>query len=101
MPDNNATETANKIGDHGDRERFIRDLYALAAFFTSRTDIPVPGGLTVHVRADTKEVNRIAESMGVPEYGSKYPDGVAQADFQLPNTVTDVQVFVSARGIGR
>lgn len=97
MPDNSATEAANKISDHGDRERFIRDLYAVAAFFTSNTDFPVPDGLTVHVRTDgdIELVEALALAMGTDEYGTRI-GLVAQTDFQMANTVTGVDVIVTS-----
>lgn len=97
MPDNSATEAANKISDHGDRERFIRDLYAVAAFFTSNTDFPVPDGLSVHVRTDgdIELVQQLARAMGADEYGTR-TGTVAQTNFQMANTVTDVDVIVTS-----
>lgn len=97
MPDNIAAETASKIVDHGARERFIRDLYAIAAFFTARPDIPAPDGMTVHVRTggDTQEVQRIAQSLDRPEYGLRHGT-VAQTDYRLDNTATNVEILISS-----
>ncbi len=96
MPDNIAAETANKIVDHGGRERFIRDLYVVISFFIAHPDLPAPWAVTINVHAaDLAAVQMWAERMGTSEYGSRQGDGIPQTDFSVPQTVTPMDVVLS------
>lgn len=97
MTDNGA-ESATTTSDSSARERFIRDMYATIEFFTAHPELPAPWGVTISCAMGTNEkVIAVAEKMGTHEYGSAQDDGVGQADFDIPGTVSPVNVIVSAR----
>lgn len=97
MPDMPAAETAILTTiDHGGRERFIRDLYAVINFFTAHPGLPAPWAVTINVHAaDLAAVQMWAERMGTSEYGGRQGGGIPQTDFDVPETVTPVNVVLS------
>lgn len=97
MSDTNSVSSDTKSADTSDREGFIRDLYALVAFFITHPEIPVPWTVGMHVRVDgVQAVQALAEQFGVREYGSQAALGrIAQTDFDLPHTRTPINIVVT------
>lgn len=75
------------VHDSSQREAFMRDMYAMVAFFVANPHIPLPHAVTMHSYADKYEqVRQIADERSANEYGSKYPAGTPQTDFEIPGT---------------
>lgn len=56
--------------DSGARQGIIRDLYALAAFYTAHPDVPAPKHITLyHDVPDQVALNRLADELGERAYG--------------------------------
>ena len=79
--------------DRNAREGVIRDLYALAAFYSSHPDHPLPRSIQVHHRVHSAtQLEAIAS-----EYagGHIYGDLQQQCDHTLAGTATPVMLLVS------
>jgi hypothetical protein len=83
--------------DHSDRERAIRDLYALVEFLSANPQLPAPRYITVGIRLGSLEqVQDQAVRFGTTEYGSLQEDGRPQADFRPPGVKGDLRITLSA-----
>lgn len=85
------------VTDSSDREAFMRDMYALVAFFVAHPEVPLPHYISLTCRADgLEQVTEICDSLGGYEYGSK--DKVTpqpQGTFDIPGTAVRNTVIVT------
>lgn len=83
--------TSAPTGDRNDRERVIRDLYAIAEFYSANPDHPLPWSMQLHHRAESpQQLQALADTYGCSVYG-EHP----QTDHKLPNTATHVSLMIS------
>lgn len=77
--------------DRGPRERLLRDLYAIAAFYVAHPDYPLPTSVQIHHHASLSEVERVAS-----EYSNGHVYGdVPQTHHELADVVTPVTFIVA------
>lgn len=91
--------------DRSPREAFIRDLYALAAFYVAHPDHPLPWSISLHHHVDTDaELDRITDEFRLFSISGKpaqdRPDGARQFTHGMPSTRTDICLYV-VRPAGR
>lgn len=92
-----------RIADRSAREGVLRDLYAIAAFYTAHPDHPLPWGITLnHEVADAAELNRLVAEHASLEAREPYPAAAPrQTDYKLASTVVHVGFIVSLPGLSR
>lgn len=87
--------------DRSDRERVIRDLYSLAAFYVAHPDHPLPEVINVHHYIDDPDqVARIAAEYS-DNPATERADGACQTHHFLERAHADVCMIVIARAAGR
>lgn len=77
--------------DRGPRERLLRDLYAIAAFYVAHPDHPLPASVQIHHHAPLAEVERVAADYAD---GRVYGD-VPQTHHELADVATPVTFIVA------
>lgn len=83
--------------DHGEREAFIRDLYAVAAFFSAHPELPVPSGTTMFAFVDDREtVAKVAVQLGRRTYKRGGVDD-GQTDVDVDGTAGRMNLIVAVR----
>lgn len=82
MTDTTTAGVAPATADRSALEGFLRDLYAVAAYFTAHPELPIPHYVTVSLKAPAPgQLESIAELFGKPLYGEDQD----QTDIELPS----------------